>query len=237
VGAAVTGGGLRRFAQPAGANGAGADRAGADRAGADRAEADRGGADRAGADRAGARCELCGADLGERHGHVVALDDRSLRCACRPCYLLFTPAAAGGGRLRAVPERYLTDPDRPLADADWDALQVPVSTAFFFRNTDLGRVVACYPSPAGATECLLDLAGWQRLTESYPLLAAPAPDVEAVFVSLVRNRPAAFLIPIDAAYRLVGAVRLRWRGIAGGDEVRRTLEAFVDDLTLRSGRL
>ena len=59
------------------------------------------------------RCEMCGAALGDRHGHVVALDDRALRCACRPCYLLFAPAAAAGGRLRAVPERYLTDPGIP----------------------------------------------------------------------------------------------------------------------------
>jgi hypothetical protein len=185
-------------------------------------------------DRPGGRCEMCGTGLGERHGHVVALDDRALRCACRPCYLLFAPAGAGGGRLRAVPERYLTDPANRLADDGWDLLRIPVTTAFFFINSDLDRVVACYPSPAGATECLLDLDGWRELQRTYPLLRMPAADVEAVYVTRTGAGLEAFLIPIDACYALVGEVRLRWRGLDGGDEVRRAMAAFVDDLRGRS---
>jgi hypothetical protein len=183
------------------------------------------------------RCEMCGVGLGDRHGHVVALDDRSLRCACRPCYVLFHRPGAGGGRFRAVPERYLTDPAHPLTDLDWDLLGIPVTTAFFFVNSDLGRVVACYPSPAGATECLLDLNGWQRLGLTHPLLAAPAPDVETVFVTRTGDGLEAYLIPIDACYALVGEVRLRWRGLDGGDAVRQIMIGFVDGLRTRSGSL
>jgi hypothetical protein len=173
---------------------------------------------------------MCGVELGARHGHVVEVDKRSLACTCRACYLLFTRDGAAGGRYRAVPERYLIDPAHRLTSADWDELQIPVTTAFFFTNSALERVVACYPSPAGATECLLDLGAWQRLTESHPLLAAPAPDVEAVFVTNL----AAFLIPIDACYALVGEVRLRWSGLDGGEEVRQAMAAFVADLRARS---
>jgi uncharacterized protein DUF5947 len=180
------------------------------------------------------RCGLCGADLGGRHGHVVALDDRALRCTCRPCYLLFTPAGAAGGRIRAVPERYLTDPERPIADSDWDRLQIPVTTAFFFVNSDVGRVVACYPSPAGVTESLLDLAGWERLRQSYPLLSRPEPDVEAIYATSAGPAIEAYLIPIDACFALAGAVRLRWQGIDGGPDVRQALAEFRDDLRRRS---
>jgi len=66
------------------------------RAGAARADADGpGGAE---------RCEMCREVLGERHGHVVDLEKRSLSCTCRACYLLFTHEGAAGGRYRAVPE-------------------------------------------------------------------------------------------------------------------------------------
>jgi hypothetical protein len=185
------------------------------------------------ATRAVGRCEMCGTELGDRHGHVVALDDRALRCACRPCYLLFTPSGAGGGRLRAVPDRFLTDPGHPLADEDWDRLRIPVTTAFLFVNSDLGRVVACYPSPAGATECLLDLDGWAQLRHAYPLLRMPAADVEAVFVTRTDAGLTTFLVPIDACYALVGDVRLRWRGLDGGVAVRQVITEFVDDVRRR----
>jgi len=180
------------------------------------------------------RCEMCGAGLHGPHGHVVALDDRSLRCACRPCRLLFETPGAGGGRFRAVPERCLTDPRHRLRDEDWELLRIPVATAFFFVNSDLDRVIACYPSPAGATECLLDLAEWGRLQRSYPLLRAPVADVEAVYVTRSGDRLEAFLVPVDACYALVGQVRLRWRGIDGGDEVREVMAGFLADVLARS---
>jgi hypothetical protein len=183
---------------------------------------------------AGARCEMCGADLGDRHAHLAELDERSLRCVCRPCGLLFAPAGAGGGRLRAVPERYLTDPAHPIAAADWDLLQIPAMPAFLFENGELGRVIACYPSPAGATESLLDLDGWTRLRETYPLLRVPAADVEAVYVTRADAGLEAYLVPIDACFSLVGRIRLNWRGPDGGATVRAALAAFRRDLQARS---
>ena len=180
------------------------------------------------------RCALCGASLGDRHGHVVALDDRALRCACRPCYLLFTPAGAAGGRIRAVPERYLADPGRPIAGPDWDLMEIPVTTAFLFVNSDLGRVVAGYPSPAGVTESLPDPSSWERLRNAYPLLCRPEPDVEAIYVTGAGPELEAYLIPIDACFSVAGAVRLRWQGGDGGPAVRQVLADFRADLRRRS---
>jgi len=207
------------------------------------------------------RCEMCREVLGERHGHVVDLEKRSLSCTCRACYLLFTHEGAVGGRYRAVPEHVYHDPGRPLTDADWNELQIPVAMAFFFYNSALGRVVAGYPSPGGATECELDLAAWDRLAAAHPLLWALAPDVEAILVNRVipggndppQTPPAfggmpspqtplapgpgnfeVFLIPVDECYGLVGELRMKWQGFDGGAEARAALAAFLDGLRRRA---
>ena len=194
------------------------------------------------------RCEMCRDALGERHGHVVDLEKRSLACTCRACYLLFTHEGAAGGQYRAVPEHVYHDPGRPLTDADWNELQIPVAMAFFFRNSALDRVVAGYPSPGGATECELDLAAWDRLAAAHPLLATLAPDVEAIFVNRTENggvgpggRPPQtppnyeiFLIPIDECYSLVGELRMKWQGFDGGAEAHAALAIFLDGLRRRA---
>jgi hypothetical protein len=180
--------------------------------------------------RSGEVCELCGVDVAAEHPHVVHLDRRNLLCTCRPCYLLFTREGAGRGRYRVVPERYLTDPDAPLSPARWEALQVPVGIAFFFHNSRLDRVVAQYPSPAGATESLLDLDAWASVAATNRLAAALTPDVEALIVR--RSGPGsgdadeAYLVPIDACYELVGRLRLHWTGFDGGPEARADIDDF-----------
>lgn len=178
------------------------------------------------------RCELCGQEVGVEHSHVVNVETRGLLCACRPCYLLFTHD--GAGSYRAVPERYLADADAELSEGDWDSLQVPVAMAYFFHNSTLGRIVAQYPSPAGATESLLDLAAWQTVAARYPLAAALAPDVEALIVRRSREGNEAYLVPIDACYELVGRMRLHWTGFDGGAEARQDIADFFDRVRARS---
>ena len=180
------------------------------------------------------RCEMCREVLGERHGHVVDLEKRSLSCTCRACYLLFTHEGAAGGRYRAVPEHVYHDPGRPLTDGDWNELQIPVAMAFFFYNSALDRVVAGYPSPGGATECELDLAAWDRLAAAYPLLGTLAPDVEAIFVNRTEQGNEVFLIPVDECYSLVGELRMKWQGFDGGAEARAALAAFLDGVRRRA---
>lgn len=180
------------------------------------------------------RCEMCGETLDDRHGHVADLDKRRIACTCRACYLLFTVPGAARGRWVGLPEDVWRDDTHPLSPADWDTLGVPVGTAFFFVNSDLGRVVGCYPSPAGATETELDLAGWARLPAAYPMIGSLIPDVQAVFVHREGDRVEAFLVPIDRCYALVGNVRLHWRGLDGGEETRTIVRDFVADLRDRA---
>jgi hypothetical protein len=212
-GGPAPGGGLRRFARPPRRTAGGA---------------------------ADEQCELCGERVGSEHAHMVDLERRSIACACQACALLFTRP---GGRYRTVPDRVCHDPDAPLTEAEWAELQIPVGIAFFFVNSALGRVVASYPSPAGVTECELDLAAWDRLAADHPLLRAPVPDVEAILVVGDRSmgggpREAGpietFLVPIDTCYSLAGALRLEWRGFDGGAEVRQRLADLLASLRERT---
>ena len=210
-----TAGGLRRFARPRPATANAADEAVADE-----------------------RCELCGEQIGREHAHMVDLQRRSIACACRACALLFTRP---GGRYRTVPDRVRHDPSAPLADAEWAELQIPVAIAFFFFNSALGRVIASYPSPAGVTECELDLAAWDRLAAAHPLLGALTPDVEAILVAGGGPRDTGgietFLVPIDICYSLAGSLRLEWHGFDGGAEVKRILADLLASLRKRARRL
>ena len=50
-----------------------------------------------------------------------------------------------------------------MTDAQWDSLMIPINMAFFFRSSPDARMVAMYPSPAGATESLLSLEAWNEI--------------------------------------------------------------------------
>jgi hypothetical protein len=174
------------------------------------------------------KCELCAAEVPAEHGHIADLEAASLLCACRACYLLFTQRNAGRGRYLAVPDRCLTDSGRVMSAAEWDQLQIPVGLAFFLRSSRSGGELAgFYPSPAGATECRLDLQHWQQLVASYPLLGAPEPDVEAALISRSDSGVEYFVVPIDACYELIGRMRLHWRGFDGGAEARQSIAEFL----------
>jgi len=178
------------------------------------------------------QCELCSAGIPTGHGHVVNIPQRAIQCVCRPCYLLFAHDAVSGGRFKAVPDRYVELRELGIDDV-WNALQIPVGVAFFLFSSPLNRVVALYPSPAGATESELPLDAWSALVAAAPQLAAMSADVEALLVR--RGTPgfhadsherqtAAFIVPIDVCYELIGRLRQEWRGFQGGEQVWRELD-------------
>jgi len=186
--------------------------------------------------RPGEVCELCGEAIPDEHSHLVDLKIRNLMCSCRPCFLLFTPDGAGGNHYLAVPDRYLTLERFELSQSQWDSLQIPVSVAFFFVNSELQRVAAFYPSPAGATESLLSLETWNEVVDCNPSLSTILPDVEAFLVRKDKagENPECFLVPIDACYELVGEMRKKWRGFDGGKEAHEALDSFFDRVKSRS---
>jgi hypothetical protein len=181
-------------------------------------------------------CELCATPVPPQHPHLVQVAERRMLCACGPCGFLFDNPGAGGGGYRRVPDRYLSDPDFRLTDAQWDELQIPVGMAFFLHNSAQGKIIACYPSPAGATESELGLEAWTAGVGGGRLAAQLQPDVEALLVrrdkagSGAAESAECLLVPIDACYRLVGLVRLHWRGFDGGAEAWREIDGFFDAL-------
>ncbi|MEN3264495.1 DUF5947 family protein [Pseudonocardia sp.] len=179
---------------------------------------------------------MCDTPIPEAHQHVVDLSSRTLMCTCRACYLLFT-AEGAELRYRAVPDRYLSFPDFRLGPGQWDELEIPVGLAFFFHNSSLGRTVAFYPGPAGATESELPLDAWSSVLSENPQLSAMRPDVEALLVRTPgrgSGEVTCHLVPIDACYELVGQLRSVWRGFDGGQDARATIEAFFAKVAARS---
>jgi hypothetical protein len=184
----------------------------------------------------GERCEMCSEPIADEHQHVVNVEGRQLMCVCRGCYLLFTDTHAQL-RYRAVPARYLVFCDFALDRRRWEALQIPVGLAFFFRNSVLDRMVAFYPGPAGATESELEMAAWNDIRAADPRVDTLADDTEALLVRVPDDDaapPQCYLLPIDACYEFVGRLRMLWRGFDGGQDVRAFMNEFFEAIDDRA---
>jgi hypothetical protein len=179
------------------------------------------------------RCALCSAELGDRHDHVIEVANRRLCCACEPCAILFS--GQGSGRYRRVPRDVRSLDDFRAPDDLWAGLDLPINLAFFLYCTPQKRVVAFYPSPAGATEALPPPDAWEGLVEENPGLRDLEPDVEALLVNRVEPARAHFRVGVDECYRLVGLIRLHWRGLSGGPAVWQEIDQFFAGLRARAG--
>lgn len=178
------------------------------------------------------RCELCSAVLPAEHRHLWETAASRMLCSCDACSILFEGNAAA--RYRPITQRAEYLPDFQLSDIAWEALAIPIDLAFFYRSTPAERIVAMYPSPAGATESLLSLEAWQSLEERNPLLAHLAPDVEALLVHRARGARDCYRVSIDECYRLTGLIRSNWRGLSGGTQTWEDIGRFFAGLKERS---
>jgi hypothetical protein len=180
-------------------------------------------------------CDMCGLELGPDHAHLVEPATRKLICACQACAILFSNGAET--KYRRVPQtvRYLSN--FQLTDAQWEGLMIPISMAFFFQSSAAGKMIVLYPSPAGATESLLDFQSWRDIVSENPVLQTMQPDTEALLVNRVRGASDHFIVPIDQCYRLVGLIRTKWKGLAGGAEVWEAISSFFAELRERAAEV
>jgi len=178
------------------------------------------------------RCDLCGLELFPEHDHLIEPGRRQLACACPACALLFTGRA--DARYKRIPRRVVLLEDFSLTDAEWEGLRLPISLAFVFDSTPQQRMVACYPSPAGATESLLELETWTDIRARCPALAGLEPDVEALLVNRTRTPGDYLIVPIDECFKLVGLIRTHWSGLSGGTIVWKEITAFFAALHARA---
>ena len=182
-------------------------------------------------------CEMCSQDLAANHQHLLDPISRKLICACDACAILFSNQ--GQTKYKRVPRRVRFLADFRMTDSQWDGLMMPINMAFFFKSTPQGRVIALYPSPAGATESLLSFDTWDEIELDNPALLEMEADVEALLVNRIGHsrgfsNPEYYVVPIDECFKLVGLIRSRWQGLSGGTEVWREIGQFFGDLKAKS---
>jgi hypothetical protein len=182
------------------------------------------------------KCELCSLALRPDHAHLIDLSQRKLICTCDACALLFSGPSK---KYRRVPRRIQAFPNFQLSDAEWNGLMVPINMVFFFKNSVENRVIAMYPSPAGATESLLELECWNDIVARNPALDQMEPDVEALLVNRLGysrgySAPEYYQLPIDECYKLVGLIRAHWSGLSGGAEVWHQIDEFFRSIKARA---
>lgn len=178
---------------------------------------------------------MCSRELAEVHQHLLEPVNRKLICACDACAILFNNQT----KYKRVPRRIRYLPEFQMTDTQWDGLMMPINMAFFFKSSPQGRVVALYPSPAGATESLLSFDTWEEIEIENPVLFQMEEDVEALLVNRIGHargftEPEYYRVPIDECFKLVGLIRSRWQGLSGGAEVWVEIGRFFRDLRERS---
>ncbi len=184
------------------------------------------------------RCELCSLALRPEHQHLLEPVGRRIVCSCDACAILFN--SQGQTKYKRIPRRIRFLPDFQLTESQWASLMMPINMAFFYRSTPHeGRVIAMYPSPAGATESLLTLDTWDEIAANNPVLDDMELDVEALLVNRIGHSrgftdPEHYIVPIDECYKLVGLIRSHWSGLAGGTEVWRQIAEFFAQMKARS---
>ena len=165
------------------------------------------------------------------HRHLLQLERRQILCACESCFAL----RSGDPELRPTGRRVVWLDGFELPDELWAGFGIPIGLAFMFRTSVSTEVAALYPSPAGATECELDLTAWAALVAANPILETLEPDAEALIVNRLAATPAFAIAPIDRCYALVGLVKLRWEGISGGAKLGEAIEGFFAELRAEAG--
>jgi len=173
------------------------------------------------------RCDTCGRGLPAEHAHTLEPASRRIRCACNSCAVLYS------AQHRAIPRRVRALPNFRISDWQWDELTIPISLAFFSWSTPAGKMVALYPGPAGAAESMLRLEAWAEIVAANPELNILEPDVEALLVNRVGDTREYLIVPIDECYKLVGLIRIHWRGLSGGAAVWGEISGFFDSLRRR----
>lgn len=173
------------------------------------------------------RCELCSAALEAAHQHLLERASRRITCSCDACAILF--CGQQGAKYLRIPRRPRQLHHFSLSDLAWEEMMIPIRLAFFFRD-GTGRIVAMYPSPAGAIESQLTFTSLMAMFDEHPDLRRMEPEVEALLINRIGDRPDSLIVPIDECFRLVGLIRMKWRGLSGGTEVWGAVSGFLREL-------
>lgn len=182
-------------------------------------------------------CEMCSREVPAEHPHLLEPGTRKMVCSCDACAILFS--GSSNLKYKRIPRDVRFLADFRLSDGQWDDLMIPIEMAFLFHSSPHQRVMAYYPSPAGATESLLSLDTWNDVVKENPALHELKADVEALLVNRIGSargvKPEYYVVPIDQCFKLVGLIRMHWHGLSGGTEVWREVGEFFAALKGRAG--
>ena len=178
------------------------------------------------------RCELCSTSLTPLHPHLLDPHQHQIICSCEACAMLFSGQPSA--RYLRVPRRIRAITNFRMPDLEWESLMIPINLAFFVYDGQAHKTSAMYPSPAGAIESSLSLDSWTQITAGHSVLGSMQPDVEAFLVNRVTAVHEYYIVPIDECFRLVGIIRMYWRGLSGGAEVWQEIARFFLDLKARA---
>jgi hypothetical protein len=176
-------------------------------------------------------CDLCKTRIAAAHEHIVDPGTRKIECVCQACAILF---GSPGQKYRRVPKRVRFLPEFRMTDAQWDSLAIPVGIVFFMKGGNDNRILALYPSPAGAVESLLALDTWKEIEDDNPQARQLEPDVEGLLAYRIGAVREHYILPVDECFRLIGMVRLGWKGLSGGASLWRETTDFLNTLKQRS---
>jgi hypothetical protein len=140
---------------------------------------------------------------------------------------------SGDPEYRPTGTRVVWLEDFELSEELWASFQIPIGLAFILRSSGAERVVALYPSPAGATECELYLESWNQLVQTNPVIGDLDRDGEALVVNRLAEPPQYVIAPIDDCYKLVGIIKTSWEGISGGPDLQKAIAGFFEELRER----
>ena len=172
------------------------------------------------------RCNFCGKVLSADHRHLVDLSAMKFMCTCDMCMILM----AENGTYKPLPQRSLQLEGFNMSDQLWSDFLIPVNMAFFVVSEKRNGTVAYYPAPTGATESKLKMDAWNNLVDLNPILNTLTPDLEALLINRLDDIGEYYIVPIDNCYKLIGMIRIAWKGIFGGKEVNDTIRQFFNEL-------
>ena len=178
------------------------------------------------------RCELCAVEISHDHTHLLQTGTSAIVCSCPSCAILFGDRKEA--KYRRIPREVRSLNGFLLTDAQWDSLAIPINLAFFCHLGDASVPAAFYPSPAGATQSLLDLQSWEQIVKQNPALRKLRPDVECLLASRFAEPHEYYVVPVDECFRLVGLIRSNWRGFSGGKEAWQAIGGFFAALKAKA---
>ena len=175
-------------------------------------------------------CNFCGRILSPDHRHLVDLSLMKFMCTCEMCMVTL----AENSSYKPLPQRSIELINFNLTDALWSDFLIPVNMAFFVQSSARNGAIAYYPAPTGATESKLKIEAWNQLVLLNPILEDLSPDLEALLINRLDDQGQYYIVPIDSCYKLIGMIRVAWKGIFGGKEVNDTIRKFFIELKSKS---